>query len=202
MSLASANRMSELHDMDLRFRRYTINGVVFKLASLIKKRQTGAPLKEISFASCKWQTIVWFNVWSYDQPVTPQRAAPLFLSYVKPHKPVTTQRLAHWIKDLLKEAGANTEVFKAHSVRGATTSAALDKGVYVSDILSTADWSRDSTFWSFYYCPSMDESTFAQRVWSDWLLYNSNNHVLIHWLYNYHLFRQQKNNHSHCSTLW
>ena len=51
MSLASANRVSELHAMDLRFRRYTVNGVVFKLASLTKKRQTGAPLKEISFAS-------------------------------------------------------------------------------------------------------------------------------------------------------
>jgi len=96
--------------------------------------------------------------------VTSHRAAPLFLSYVKPHKPVTTQRLAHWIKDLLKEAGVNTEVFKAHSVRGATTSAALDKGVHISDILSTADWSRESTFRSFYYRPLMDESTFAQRV--------------------------------------
>ena len=36
---------------DLRLRLYTVNGVVFKLASLTKKRQTGAPLKELSFAS-------------------------------------------------------------------------------------------------------------------------------------------------------
>ena len=59
---------------------------------------------------------------------------------------MTTQRLAHWIKDLLKEAGVNTEIFKAHSVRGAATSAALDKGAHISDILNTADWSRESTF--------------------------------------------------------
>jgi len=52
------------------------------------------------------------------QEMDPEQAAPLFLSYVKPHKPVTLQWLAHWIKDLLKEAGVDTEVFKAHSVRG------------------------------------------------------------------------------------
>ena len=30
---------------------------------------------------------------------------PLFLSYTKPHKPVTAQRIAHW--DLLAEAGVD-----------------------------------------------------------------------------------------------
>ena len=133
--------------MDLRFRRYMVSGVVFKLASLTKKRQTGVPLKEISFASfsandklCVVQCLKQYEAMtSQFRSVTPHRAAPLFLSYVKPHKPVITQRLAHWIKDLLKEAGVNTEVFKAHSVRGATTSAALDKGVHISDILSIAD---------------------------------------------------------------
>ena len=76
---------------------------------------------------------------------------PLFLSYTRPHKPVTSQRLAHWVKEILPKAGVNTEVFKAYSVRGASTSAALRKGVSLADILSTADWSRESTFCRFYY---------------------------------------------------
>jgi len=63
----------------------------------------------------------------------PENPAPLFLSYVQPHKPDTTQRMVHWIKDLLlKEARVDTEVFKAHSVRGASTLAALKKGVHLS----------------------------------------------------------------------
>jgi len=40
------------------------------------------------------------------QPDTP---APLFLSYMKPHKPVTSQRIAHWIKDTLKKVGVDTK---------------------------------------------------------------------------------------------
>ena len=56
-------------------------------------------------------------------------AQPLFISYIKPHKPVTLQRIAHRIKDLLGQAGVDTSVFKAHSVQGAAATAALNKGV-------------------------------------------------------------------------
>ena len=38
------------------------------------------------------------------------------------------------------------KAFKAHSVRGALASAAMNRGVSLSDILSTADWSKESTF--------------------------------------------------------
>ena len=87
---------------------------------------------------------------------------PLILSYIKPHRPITVQRIAHWIKDML-EAGVDTGTFKAHSVRGAATSAALAKGVTIEEILRTADWSSDSTFRRFYYRPSRD-NVFSRTV--------------------------------------
>ena len=49
-------------------------------------------------------------------------------------------------KGTVEETEVNTEVFKAHSVRGAATLAALDKEAHFSDILSTVDWSQKSTF--------------------------------------------------------
>jgi len=58
---------------------------------------------------------------------------------------------------MLAEAGIDTDTFKAHSVRGASSSAALRKGVHISDILQTADWSKDSTFKRFYYRPVADD---------------------------------------------
>ena len=83
-------------------------------------------------------------------PKDRSEANPLFLSYIKPHRLVTSQRIAHWIKDLLGEAGVDTDTFKAHSVRRASTTAALAKGVSLQDILRTADWSTESTFQKFY----------------------------------------------------
>ena len=65
----------------------------------------------------------------------------------------------------LKEAGIDTNTFSAHSVMGASTTAAMDKGVTLSDILHTADWSSDTTFWQFYY-RLVKEATYAHQVLS------------------------------------
>ena len=88
---------------------------------------------------------------------------PLFLSYVKPHKAITSQRLAHWIKNTMGDAGIDTGIFKAHSVRGASSTAAAEKGVLIADILCTADWSKDSTFKRFYYRPTSSRG-YAQTI--------------------------------------
>ena len=131
MALISANRTSELHALDLRFRTYSPDGVTFRLASLTKKRKVGAPLKECFFASfphdsrlCVVQCLQAYEKATRKfRVIEPSTPAPLFLSYVRPHKPVTSQRIAHWIKDTLRKAGVDTNTFKAHSVRGASTSA-------------------------------------------------------------------------------
>ena len=44
---------------------------------------------------------------------------------------------------MLGRAGVDTDIFKAHSVRGASTSAAMRKGVPITDIMSIADWSSE-----------------------------------------------------------
>ena len=54
----------------------------------------------------------------------------------------------------------DTDTFKAHSVRGASTTAALAKGVSLQDILHTADWSAESTFQRFY-CQPEKENVYA-----------------------------------------
>ena len=75
----------------------------------------------------------------------------LFISYIKPHKPVSTDTLARWIKSVLSSSGIDTAVFKAHSVRSASTSHAYNNlGVSVADILRTADWTNEKTFRKYY----------------------------------------------------
>ena len=39
----------------------------------------------------------------------------LFLSHIRPHNSVSSDTVARWIKRTLREAGINTEIFKAHS---------------------------------------------------------------------------------------
>ena len=92
-------------------------------------------------------------------------ASQLFISFIKPHRPVTSSTVARWLKETLGAAGIDTTIFKAHSVRGASTSAAANSGITTEDILKAADWSTDSSFQRFYYKPVYDTS-FAKAVLS------------------------------------
>ena len=51
MALVEASRTSELKALDMWFRVYKPNGVMFKLASLTKKRTPGLPPKELFFGA-------------------------------------------------------------------------------------------------------------------------------------------------------
>ena len=89
----------------------------------------------------------------------------LFLAVVRPHKPVSSSTLARWLKSMLEKAGIDTGIFKAHSVRGAATSAAAGAGVTTADILKAANWSSESVFTKFYYKP-VRSGTFGEAVLS------------------------------------
>ena len=88
---------------------------------------------------------------------------PLFILYVKPHKPISAPSLARWLRSLLKVSGVNSDIFKAHSVCAASTTAAANSNVPLSEILKMADWSSPSTFQKFYYKP-IHSSNFAHAV--------------------------------------
>ena len=48
------------------------------------------------------------------------------ITYGKPHKPASSDTISRWIKDELGIAGINTEVYKPHRRRYASTSKARD----------------------------------------------------------------------------
>ena len=59
----------------------------------------------------------------------------LFLALNKPHKPVTSASIARWIKELLTEAGVDTDKFSAHSTRAAASSSAKAAGLSPAEIM-------------------------------------------------------------------
>ena len=75
----------------------------------------------------------------------------LFLSLIRPFKPISSSTIARWVKEVLSLSGIDTTKFKAHSTRGASATAATDRGVSISEILQLGDWSQESNFQKFYY---------------------------------------------------
>ena len=60
-------------------------------------------------------------------------------SYGKLHNPITAPTLSRWLRMVLKNAGIDTDIFKAHSVRGASKTAAMNSNVPLDDVMKMAD---------------------------------------------------------------
>lgn len=160
-ALSCPERASSLAKLDLRHCRVAPEGVFF---TLVSPRKRGSPdqLPQAFFASfphnerlCPVGTLRHYLKATRNlRPVFPaSKPDPLFVSYIKPHNPITTPTLSRWLRMVLKNAGINTDIFKAHSVRGASTTAAVNSNVPLDDVMKMADWSRVSTFQKFYYKP-------------------------------------------------
>ncbi|XP_026102951.1 uncharacterized protein LOC113074342 [Carassius auratus] len=96
----------------------------------------------------------------------------LFVSWAKPRtgKPITKQRLSHWIVEAISLAYSSKGLtppsgLRAHSTRGMSTTWALFKGVTLQDICEAASWSSPHTFARFYKL-DVTAQTFAHAVLS------------------------------------
>jgi len=85
----------------------------------------------------------------------------LFVTYQKPVHQASRDSLSRWTKAVLKEAGLDTNIFSAHSVRGASATAASLGGANIEEILESAGWSNTQTFAKFYNKPLLDKKQLA-----------------------------------------
>ena len=74
----------------------------------------------------------------------------LLLSFQKPYKEVVSSTISVWIKKVLRLAKIDTDIYKAHSTRSASTSNVKLKGLFLADTLKRGSWSRKTTGQRFY----------------------------------------------------
>ena len=75
----------------------------------------------------------------------------LLISYTKPHKPMSRNKIARWTKQVMKSAGLGINIYLSHSTRAAPTSSCKAKGFSVEEIVKVAGWSNSGTFATFYH---------------------------------------------------
>ena len=91
----------------------------------------------------------------------------LLLSYIKPHKPVSAETIARWLKHVLQESGVDINTFSAHSTRAASSSAVYSSGVPIDSIMEMVGWSSVKTFATFYNkATDSTPPTFGQHLLS------------------------------------
>ena len=167
LALTRPSRSADLAKLNLSGCRFSPEGVVFTPTSLAKQSRPGREIKDFLFPRfteneglCPVKSLMLYIEKTKDLRGDNKQ---LFISFIKPHNPVTSSTIARWLKQVMESAGIDTIIFKAHSVRSASTSAAAMQGVTTEDILKAADWSTDSSFRRFYYKPVRD-TAFGKSV--------------------------------------
>ena len=147
LALTSASRVLGLQHLDIRFMIKGTNIYMYTFGKLHKawrKGKSPPSLKVYSFEEdtkfCVIATLEQYlkrtKVWRGKDK------SQLLLSFVKPHNPVVSSTISGWIKNVLREAGVDTKIFRGHSTRSASTSKAGLAGLSVTVISNTSTWQR------------------------------------------------------------
>ena len=118
-------RSSDLTSLDLSQHWSSDSKIVFWSGKLLKQSNPSKPFKKFEVQRDQDVRICPFvHLKEYIDRTSSlrQNATHLFISYVKPHKQVTSSTLARWMLDASKQSSIDVDKFKAHSVRGASTS--------------------------------------------------------------------------------
>ncbi|KAJ8038897.1 hypothetical protein HOLleu_16457 [Holothuria leucospilota] len=169
VALVSAQRLQSLQLLDLSTMTKSATSYTFTINQLIKQSRPGySTTITVFLPDFEDSRISVYKVLEHYLILTfplRQHCSRLFISYVKPYKPVSRDTLGRWIKTALASAGIDVGVFKAHSTTSAAVSAAKQNSLPVEHILKTAGWKSESTFAKFYNKPiSHTDSSFSSAV--------------------------------------
>ncbi len=176
LALATISHVSEIMSISFHSLRFSPTAASFSLTQP-KKAQHSGPLKSFVLPRFKGKCCPVECLESYVAISGEWRdpdSSAIFLSIRRPHKPVGSSTLVHWIKTCLSDAVLDPSSFSAHSTRGAAASKAVKQGIPVDTVFKTANWSRESTFQKFYHRElvgtTVTEAVLTQ-ISSEWLIF-------------------------------
>ena len=134
----------------------------FKISTLVKTSKPGKQVPElvlVAYPSDRRLCVVTCLLEYIQRTSSYRTTRQLFITSVKPFGAASQSTLSRWVKSLMNSAGIDINVFKSHSTRSASTSAAKSVNVPIDTILKSAGWSQTGTFSKFYNKPINNDTS-------------------------------------------
>ena len=129
--------------------------IVLKRGVLTKSQQKGAKglvkieaFKPDQANICPVRTLIDYLVRT--QPLRHEVATEVFVTSVKPYKPIARATGGRWLIDSLNRAGIDTTKYKGHSCRGAAANSKRNAGASVEHILKEGMWKSEKVLRKYY----------------------------------------------------
>ena len=128
--------------------------VVLFVPETLKTTRLGHQLPPIELKTFKdIELFVVDHVKQYIKTTAPFRNTgtnQVLLSFVQPHKPISTTTFSRWCVTVMRESGINVDIFGSHSTRSASTSKCNISELSFKEFAKSAGWSNENTFAQFY----------------------------------------------------
>lgn len=174
LALSTGQRVQTLSLIEIKNIVQSEKGIEIRVPKKIKTsgRNSYQPLIVLPFMTkdieiCVATTLIDYMKRTEGQRTNSDVTNNLLLTHKKPFHNATAQTISRWIKKTMLEAGIDTNLFKPHSTRHASTSMACKKGITYDTIRLAAGWTEKSkTFAKFYNRPLKEQGSFAKAVLS------------------------------------
>lgn len=168
IAIVSGRRVQTLHKLRINAMSIKAKSFLFHVDQLLKQSRpgnTGCVLQLDAYPTekslCIYTYLTRYLLCTKDIRGAEQS---LFVSYQRPHKAVSKDIIARWLRCVMHLAGVNTEVYKAHSTRAAVASAANYSCIPVDQIMQSIGWSSERTFSQYYNKPIDGGSHFVNAL--------------------------------------
>lgn len=155
LALAGARRSGELRNLSASDCRILADRAEIGMLVLTKTQRTGTSLRRFTFdrfGDARLCPVAFLEEYLRRSAGWRKEEDPQLLRSVRrPHQAVSSSTVARWLVSVLDVAGIDTSTYKAHSTRGAASSAATRAGCCLEAVLESADWRQASTFRQFYW---------------------------------------------------
>ena len=157
MALTQAARMQTLHLLLLSGIQIKKDSISVRLQGHIKQSRPDFNVRSITFHAyskdsrlCVCETLKFYIAQTEQLRSLENDDECLLISFIKPHKGVSKDTIARWIRAVLHLSGIDTVKYSAGSVRSAAASKARSLHVPIMHIMAKAGWSREATFAKYY----------------------------------------------------
>ncbi len=151
--LLSGQRGQSVHLLNIKNLKINKSIAHFQIGDLLKQSRPGSGITELKFKAYApdRRLCIVTALRAYIDRTAEVRGecTQLLLTYRKPVHGASRDSIRRWTGAVLQEAGVDLSVFTPHSARAASTSKVATK-LPLSTILTTAGWSRESTFTKYY----------------------------------------------------
>ena len=151
LALITAQRAQTLSKLKISEMRECDGKLIFRIGESLKTRAPGTAVVELkAYPEDRLLCPVVLIKAYIDATKNFRTDDELIISFIKPHRVVHVDTFRRWITSVMGFAGIDTEVYKPHSTRAASTSKAKEKHILLENIMAAAMWNNASTFAKFY----------------------------------------------------